>query len=99
MAALTTCILDCSSDCVADAITDRPRFPLQAVLAPGGRRAVRVFEKRCLDMVTACMKADRAFGVCLIKRGAEVGTAAEPQDVGTLAHVVQCDMEQAGILS
>jgi uncharacterized protein len=84
---------------VADVITDLPLFPLQTVLFPGGRLTVRVFEKRYLDMATACMKADRDFGVCLIKRGAEVGTAAEPQDTGTLARVVQCDMEQAGILN
>lgn len=80
-------------------MTELPLFPLQTVLFPGGRLAVRVFEKRYLDMITASLKADREFGVCLIKRGSEVGSAAEPQDVGTCARVVQCDMEQAGILN
>lgn len=75
-----------------------PIFPLNAVLFPGGRLAVRVFEKRYVDMVTRCMKSDRPFGVCLIKKGQEVGTAAEPHPVGTLAQVSHCDMDQPGIL-
>jgi uncharacterized protein len=79
-------------------VTELPLFLLHTVLFPGGRLSVRVFEKRYFDMITACMKSSRPFGVCLIKRGNEVGSAAEPQEVGTLAEVVQCDMEQAGIL-
>jgi Lon protease-like protein len=68
------------------------------VLFPGGRLSVRVFEKRYLDMITGCLKYDRPFGVCLIKRGSEVGPVADPQEIGTLARVVQCDMERPGIL-
>ncbi|OGI61539.1 MAG: hypothetical protein A2W18_04315 [Candidatus Muproteobacteria bacterium RBG_16_60_9] len=75
-----------------------PLFPLRLVLFPGGRLNVRVFEQRYLDMITICLKSDSPFGVCLIKQGGEVGTAAEPYDVGTLAHVVTCDFEQPGIL-
>src|SRR5690606_37065014 len=45
------------------------------------------------------LKADRPFGICLIKRGAEVGSAAQPQEVGTTARIVQCDLEQPGILN
>jgi uncharacterized protein len=79
-------------------VAELPLFLLHAVLFPAGRLNVRVFEKRYVDMVTACLKADRPFGVCLIKHGNEVGTAAEPQDIGTMAYVAHCDMEQAGIL-
>jgi uncharacterized protein len=78
--------------------TDVPLFLLQTVLFPGGRLNARVFEKRYLDMITACLKTDRPFGVCLIKRGNEVGPAAEPHDVGALARVVECDMDKPGIL-
>jgi uncharacterized protein len=80
-------------------MTESPLFLLQTVLFPGGRLSVRVFEKRYVDMVTGCMKTDRPFGICLIKRGNEVGNAAEPQEIGTLAHVVQCDIERPGILN
>jgi len=79
-------------------VTDVPLFPLHTVLFPDGRLALRVFERRYVDMVAACLKADSPFGVCLIKRGSETGPAAEPQEVGTLAHIVQCDLERAGIL-
>ena len=79
-------------------MTALPLFLLNTVLFPGGRLNVRAFEKRYVDMVTACLKEHRPFGVCLIKRGAEVGSAAEPQEIGTLAHIVQFDIEQAGIL-
>lgn len=73
-------------------------FPLRVVLFPGGRLNVRVFERRYADMISTCLKTDSPFGVCLIKHGAEVGPAAEPQAVGTLAGIVHCDMEQPGIL-
>lgn len=79
-------------------VAELPLFLLNTVLFPGGRLTVRVFEKRYFDMVTTSLKADRPFGVCLIKRGSEVGTAADPQEVGTYAHIVQCDLEQPGIL-
>lgn len=79
-------------------MAELPLFLLNTVLFPGGRLTVRVFEKRYFDMVTASLKADRPFGVCLIKRGSEVGTAADPQEVGTYAHIIQCDLEQPGIL-
>lgn len=78
--------------------TELPLFPLHTVLFPGGRLALRVFEQRYVDMVAASLKADRPFGVCLIRRGSEVGGAAEPQEVGTAARIVQCDLERPGIL-
>lgn len=79
-------------------MTELPLFLLNTVLFPSGRLNVRAFEKRYVDMVTGCLKAGRPFGVCLIKRGTEVGNAAEPQEIGTLARIVRCDLEQAGIL-
>ena len=43
-----------------------PIFPLSTVLYPEGVLSLRVFEPRYLDMVSACLKEDRPFGVCLI---------------------------------
>lgn len=77
---------------------DIPLFPLNTVLFPGGRLALRIFEQRYLDMATACMKDQIPFGVCLIAAGDEVGGAAEPHAVGTLAEIASCDMEQLGVL-
>jgi Lon protease-like protein len=77
---------------------DIPLFPLSTVLFPGGVMSLKVFEQRYLDMSAACMKDDLPFGVCLIARGNDVGEAAEPHPVGTLAYIVQGDMPQLGIL-
>jgi uncharacterized protein len=79
-------------------VTKLPLFPLRLVLFPQGRLDVRVFEQRYTDMISACLKTNSSFGVCLIKQGVEVGPAAEPHAVGTLAEVVHCDLGQPGIL-
>ncbi len=75
-----------------------PLFPLNAVLFPGGLLALKVFEQRYLDMAADCLKQDKPFGVCLIASGSEVGAAAEPHPVGTLATIASWEMEQLGIL-
>ncbi len=75
-----------------------PLFPLKTVLFPGGVLPLRVFETRYVDMVRACMKSGAPFGVVAIRAGAEVGTAAEPCEVGTLAHIVEWDMPELGVL-
>jgi Lon protease-like protein len=75
-----------------------PLFPLRTVLFPGGVLPLRVFETRYVDMVRERMKADAPFGVVAIRSGAEVGKAAEPCVVGTLAHIVEWDMPELGVL-
>ena len=77
---------------------DIPLFPLNAVLFPGGVLALKVFEQRYLDMAAACLKGGSPFGVCLIASGQEVGAAALPHTIGTLAQITQADMPQLGIL-
>lgn len=79
-----------------------PLFPLNTVLFPGGRLPLRIFEQRYMDMATACLRDESAFGVCLIASGEEVARAglpaAEPHAVGTLAHIAEWDMAQLGVL-
>lgn len=75
-----------------------PLFPLKTVLFPGGVLPLRVFETRYVDMVRACMKHDAPFGVVAIRAGDEVGDAAEPYAVGTLAHISEWDMPEFGVL-
>ncbi|GIZ50871.1 LON peptidase substrate-binding domain-containing protein [Noviherbaspirillum aridicola] len=76
-----------------------PLFPLNTVLFPQGVLPLRVFETRYIDMVRECMKQERPFGVVLIRAGQEVGAAAEPERVGTLAHMRDWDMAQLGLMS
>lgn len=78
-----------------------PLFPLHTVLFPGGRLPLRVFEKRYVDMVRNCLRDGSPFGVCLISSGEEVSRPDEPtvpESVGCLAEIVDCNMEQLGVL-
>ncbi len=75
-----------------------PLFPLKTVLFPGGVLPLRVFETRYVDMVRERMKAGAPFGVVAIREGGEVGQAAEPHAVGTLAHIIEWDMPEFGVL-
>lgn len=75
-----------------------PLFPLKTVLFPEGVLPLRVFETRYVDMVRTCMKADAPFGIVAIRNGGEVGKAAEPHAVGTLAHIIDWDMADLGVL-
>ena len=77
---------------------DLPLFPLNAVLFPGGRLPLRIFEQRYMEMAKACLRDGSPFGVCLIHDGAEVGAPATPVDIGCLARIVEWDMEQLGVL-
>ncbi|CBJ39253.1 LON peptidase substrate-binding domain-containing protein [Ralstonia pseudosolanacearum] len=80
--------------------TELPLFPLHTVLFPGGLLPLRIFEARYIDMVRACLREQTPFGVCLIERGNEVAadTPTVPVDIGCIAHIVECDMEQLGLL-
>jgi Lon protease-like protein len=72
-------------------------FPLGTVLFPGGALPLKVFEQRYVEMTKACLKDEQPFGVCLIREGREVGTAAVPEAVGCLASIEQWDMPHPGL--
>lgn len=76
-----------------------PLFPLNAVLFPGGRLSLRVFEQRYMDMVTHALRDGTDFGICLIASGQEVGKPADPQAIGTIARIAEWDMQQLGLLN
>src|SRR3970040_2837022 len=72
-------------------------FPLNTVLYPEGVLPLKVFEQRYIEMTKACLRDERPFGVCLIREGREVGTAAVPEPVGCLATIESWDMPQLGL--
>lgn len=74
-----------------------PLFPLNTILLPGGQLRLKVFEPRYLDLVSDCLRSGEPFGVCLIKSGPEVGEVAEPERMGTLAHIRKADMHEVGV--
>lgn len=80
-----------------------PLFPLGAVLLPGGRMPLRVFEPRYVDLVGECMKQDSEFGVVWIREGSEVVNAPESAmprlaPVGAAARIVDWDQLPGGLL-
>ncbi|MGA7178167.1 MAG: LON peptidase substrate-binding domain-containing protein [Thiobacillaceae bacterium] len=76
-----------------------PLFPLQAVLFPGGRMPLKIFEQRYLDLVKDCLGNDKPFGMCAIREGQQVGEPATPFEVGTLARIIHWDMPVPGIFN
>jgi uncharacterized protein len=75
-----------------------PIFPLNTVLFPGALLPLKIFEVRYVDMAKECLKSSSPFGICLIREGDEVGTPAVPEPVGCIARIVDCDVEELGVL-
>lgn len=81
--------------------TELPLFPLHIALFPGGLLPLRIFGAHYMGIVRTCLCDRTSFGVCLTERGNEVTTAdgtAIPIDAGCIAHIVECDMGQLGLL-
>jgi Lon protease-like protein len=65
-----------------------PLFPLNTVLFPYAPIRLFIFEERYKRMIQNCLDKDQAFGVVLIRRGAEaMGPLAEPFPIGTSAKI------------
>lgn len=75
-----------------------PLFPLDTVLFPGGKLPLKVFEPRYMEMVSACLKGKKAFGICLIRAGQETGVPAQTEPVGCMVEIIDWDMRQPGVL-
>jgi Lon protease-like protein len=75
-----------------------PIFPLHSVLFPNGTLPLRIFEPRYLEMVSACLKTEQGFGVCLIRSGSEIGEAAETYETGTLSEITYFSQQSDGLL-
>jgi hypothetical protein len=75
-----------------------PLFPLHAVLFPGGRLELRIFEPRYLDMVGRCIRDGGSFGVCLIEEGSEAGAPPTFVPVGTSARILDWAQRADGLL-
>lgn len=78
-------------------------FPLRAVLLPGGRMPLQIFEPRYVDLVGRSMRNDAGFGIVRITEGHEVviaqgATPPATAPVGTLARIVDWDALQGGRL-
>ena len=64
-----------------------PLFPLNTVLFPHMPAGLHIFEERYREMIRDCREQGTSFGVVGIREGLEVGRAAFPFSVGTLAQI------------
>ena len=78
---------------------DIPVLPLKTVLFPGGNLPLKVFEPRYMDMVSACIRDNKPFGICLILDGDETGKPAQHVTTGCIAEITDWDMQQLGVLN
>jgi hypothetical protein len=79
-------------------VQSAPIFPLNAVLFPGTRLPLKIFEQRYLELVKQCLRQDAEFVVVLISKGQEVGVIPEIFSVGTTARIVDWSQLEGGIL-
>jgi len=83
---------------------DLPLFPLQSVLFPGGRLALKIFEARYLDLISRCLREGTGFGVVGLSQGSEVlqpSQAGQPvrfEPVGVLARLQAAEAEGTNLL-
>jgi uncharacterized protein len=85
----------------AGVLHDLPLFPLGTVLFPRGVLALKVFEARYLDLISACLREGSPFGVVTLMQGGEVhrpDDSVKFERVGCLAMLQNCDSDQPGIL-
>jgi Lon protease-like protein len=71
-------------------VTTVPMFPLESVRLPGEDLPLRIFEPRYGALVRDCLSGSKEFGVVLIAAGREVGGGDARLDVGSMAHIVEC---------
>ena len=81
-------------------IMEIPLFPLKnVVLFPGMVLPLHIFELRYREMINRCIDERLPFGVVLIKEGQEVGAAATPHEVGTLARIHRVERLDDGCMN
>lgn len=74
-----------------------PLFPLNALVCPGGRIPLRVFETRYVDMVSHCLRNNMGFVVVMLR---EDTSESQPfYDLGTLTRIVDFGPSDKGILN
>jgi len=74
-----------------------PIFPLRTILFPGSKLPLRIFEPRYLDMVSACMRSKKEFGIALSRKVPQPGML-ETYTTGTLATIIDWNQGNDGLL-
>lgn len=75
-----------------------PLFPLSAIVLPGGRLPLQLFEPRYLDMLATCMREGRGFVVLLLRDGHKADSGAVFYDIGTYVRIIDFQQLDNGLL-
>lgn len=76
-----------------------PLFPLNALVCPGGRIPLRIFEARYLDMVSRCLKNETGFVIVLLREGEPYSEDESPfYAYGTYCRIVDFSKTDKGLL-
>ena len=81
-----------------------PLFPLNALVCPGGKLPLRVFEVRYLDMVKQSLKQGVGFVIVMLREGqSELANVSDPvsrfYQIGTLVNIIDFDQGEDGVLN
>ena len=74
-----------------------PIFALRAILFPGSKLPLRIFEPRYIDMVSSCMRSNKEFGIALSRKVPQPGML-ETYATGTLAKIIDWNQGNDGLL-
>lgn len=75
-----------------------PLFPLSTVLYPGHDMALRLFERRYIDMMRSCLRNGDGFGIVARFDAEEGEDKSHHASVGTEARVVDFNLLEDGLL-
>jgi len=73
-------------------------FPLNSLLFPEATIDLQIFEQRYLSMISECLKAEKGFGVVLIREGQEAGEVPQIFPVGVYGHIEDWNSLDNGLL-
>ena len=76
-----------------------PLFPLNALICPGGRLPLQIFEPRYTKMVADSLKHGTPFVIVMLQQGNDTAHECEFFEIGTSAHIVDFDQQPNGLLA
>tara|TARA_B100000029_G_scaffold317849_1_gene310274 strand:- start:2371 stop:2994 length:624 start_codon:yes stop_codon:yes gene_type:complete len=79
-------------------LVNAPIFPLRSIVLPGGLFPLRIFERRYLDMVTACIKNNEGFCISLVKKEEPDLYVKDVFEYGSWVEITDWNKLQDGLL-
>ena len=75
-----------------------PLFPLKSIVLPGGLFPLRIFERRYINMVKNCLKAETGFCITLVREESVNGYIKDVYNYGCYVKIVDWNQLEDGLL-